>query len=100
MDRGASRFGDHQGLESWNGKNRKRTFLVPAIDVRSDIAGKVWKIEAAVGDALAADDAILILESMKMEIPVVAPTGGRLTEIQVAEGDAVGEGDVVAILEA
>lgn len=72
---------------------------VPTTEVRSDIAGKVWKIEAAVGDALAADDTILVLESMKMEIPVAAPVAGRLVEIQVAEEDAVGEGDVVAILE-
>ena len=72
---------------------------MPTTEVRSDIAGKVWKIEAAVGDALAADDTILILESMKMEIPVAAPVGGRLVEIQVAEADVVGEGDVVAVLE-
>ena len=72
---------------------------MPSTEVRSDIAGKVWKIEAAVGDALAADDTILILESMKMEIPVAAPVGGRLVEIQVAEEDVVGEGDVVAVLE-
>ena len=68
-------------------------------EVRSDIAGKVWKIEAEVGDALAAEDTILILESMKMEIPVAAPVGGRLVEIQVAKDDVVGEGDVVAVLE-
>ena len=72
---------------------------MPTTKVRSDIAGKVWKIEAAIGDALAADDTILILESMKMEIPVAAPVGGRLVEIQVAEEDVVGEGDVVAVLE-
>ena len=72
---------------------------MPTTEVRSDIAGKVWKIEATVGDALAADDTILILESMKMEIPVAAPVGGRLVEIQVAEEDVVGEGDVVAVLE-
>ena len=68
-------------------------------EVRSDIAGKVWKVEAAVGDSLAAEDTILVLESMKMEIPVAAPVGGRLVEIQVAEDDVVGEGDVVAVLE-
>ena len=72
---------------------------MPTTEVRSDIAGKVWKIEAEVGDALAAEDTILILESMKMEIPVAAPVGGRLVEIQVAEDDVVGEGDVVAVLE-
>ena len=72
---------------------------MPTTEVRSDIAGKVWKVEAAVGDSLAAEDTILVLESMKMEIPVAAPVGGRLVEIQVAEDDVVGEGDVVAVLE-
>ena len=72
---------------------------MPTTEVRSEIAGKVWKIEAAVGDSLAAEDTILVLESMKMEIPVAAPVGGRLLEIQVAEDDVVGEGDVVAVLE-
>ena len=73
---------------------------MPTIEVRSDIAGKVWKVEAEVGDSLAADDTILVIESMKMEIPVMAPAAGRLVEIQVAEEDVVGEGDVVAMLEA
>ena len=72
---------------------------MPTTEVRSDIAGKVWKIEAEVGAAMAAGDTILVLESMKMEIPVAAPAGGRLVEIQVAEEDVVGEGDVVAVLE-
>ena len=64
-----------------------------------EVAGKVWKIEAQHGAQLAADDVILILESMKMEIPVVAPRAGKLAELRVKEGDAVSEGDVVAILE-
>ena len=104
---GAPRFeaGSGHGPEAASAGSEERQepgrrFRVPAIEVRSDIAGKVWKIEAAVGDALAADDTILILESMKMEIPVAAPASGRLAEIQVAEGEAVGEGDVVAVLEA
>ena len=72
---------------------------MPTTEVRSDIAGKVWKIEAAVGDDVAADDTILVLESMKMEIPVPAPVAGRVLEIQVTQDDVVGEGDVVAVLE-
>ena len=72
---------------------------MPTTEVRSDIAGKVWKIEAEVGAVMAAGDTILVLESMKMEIPVDAPVGGRLVELQVAEEDVVGEGDVVAVLE-
>jgi len=67
--------------------------------VVTEVAGKVWKIEAWPGAQLAADDTILILESMKMEIPVVAPRAGRLAELRVKEGDAVNEGDVVAVLE-
>lgn len=67
--------------------------------VTTEVAGKVWKIEAQPGAQLSADDVILILESMKMEIPVVAPKAGRLLEIRVKEGDALNEGEVVAILE-
>jgi acetyl-CoA carboxylase biotin carboxyl carrier protein len=67
--------------------------------VVAEVAGKVWKIEAQPGAQLAAEDSILILESMKMEIPVVAPRAGRLAALHVKEGDAVNEGDVVAMLD-
>ncbi len=67
--------------------------------VLAEVAGKVWKLEAKPGATLAQGDTILIVESMKMEIPVAAPRAGKLREFSVAEGDAVGEGDVVAILE-
>ena len=69
------------------------------IQVESEVAGKVWKIEAKVGDALVEEATILILESMKMEIPVLAPEAGKLVEILVAEGDVVDEGQVLAIIE-
>ena len=65
--------------------------------VIAEVAGKVWKIEAQPGATLAADDVILILESMKMEIPVVAPAAGKLLELLVKEGDMVNEGDAVAV---
>ena len=65
--------------------------------VIAEVAGKVWKIEAQPGAQLAADDVILILESMKMEIPVVAPAAGKLLELRVKVGDMVNEGDVVAV---
>jgi len=68
-------------------------------EVKSEIAGKVWKIEASVGDSLEEEDPILILESMKMEIPVDAPSDCTLVEILVAEEDPVSEGQVVAIIE-
>ena len=67
--------------------------------VIAEVAGKVWKIEARPGATLAADDVILILESMKMEIPVVAPAAGKLLELLVREGDMVNEGDAVAVTE-
>ena len=67
------------------------------MNVIAEVAGKVWKIEARPGAALAADDVILILESMKMEIPVVAPAAGKLLELRVTEGDTVSEDDVVAV---
>ncbi len=69
------------------------------IQVKSEIAGKVWKIETKPGDLLDEDDPILVLESMKMEIPVAAPSRCRLIEILVAEEDAVAEDQVVAIIE-
>ncbi|MBE0625442.1 MAG: biotin/lipoyl-binding carrier protein [Burkholderiales bacterium] len=72
---------------------------MPSTKVVSDIAGKVWKIEAAAGAKVAQDDTVLILESMKMEIPVTAPCAGTVVEIFFREGEVVGEGDVVAIIE-
>jgi biotin carboxyl carrier protein len=67
--------------------------------VGSEVAGKVWKIEVAVGQAVAAEDTLVIIESMKMEIPVDAPRAGTVAEIRVAEGDSVAEGQVVVILD-
>ncbi|MES3000843.1 MAG: acetyl-CoA carboxylase biotin carboxyl carrier protein subunit [Pseudomonadota bacterium] len=67
--------------------------------ILSEITGSVWKIQASVGDMLDEDQPIMVLESMKMEIPVMAPDGGRLTMILVAEGDAVKEGQQLAIVE-
>ena len=68
-------------------------------EVKSEITGKVWKVEAAPGDSLSEDDPIIILESMKMEIPIAAPGEGKVVEILVSEEDVVNEGDVVAIFE-
>jgi acetyl-CoA carboxylase biotin carboxyl carrier protein len=66
--------------------------------IRAEIGASVWKITAPVGDAVAADNTILILESMKMEIPVQAPHAGTLLEVLVAEGQAVEEGEPLATL--
>jgi acetyl-CoA carboxylase biotin carboxyl carrier protein len=66
--------------------------------VRSEIAGSVWKIEVTVGDTVAEDDPLIILESMKMEIPLLAPRAGTVMEILITEGDPIAEGDVAVIL--
>jgi len=70
-----------------------------SIEVESQITGNVWKIEKAVGDVVEEEDVLLIIESMKMEIPVEALEAGRVTEIRVVEGQAVEEGDVLVVLE-
>ena len=69
------------------------------IEVTSEVTGNVWKIQAKVGDVLAEEDVIMILESMKMEIPVEAPVAGKLVELLVAEEDSVDEDQVVAVIE-
>jgi acetyl-CoA carboxylase biotin carboxyl carrier protein len=67
--------------------------------VKTEITGKVWKVTAAKGQRLAEDDPIVILESMKMEIPVPAPLDCTVVDILVGEGDSVTEGDVIAHIE-
>ena len=70
-----------------------------AIEVKSVVTGSVWKIVASVGQKLAPGDEIMVLESMKMEIPVIVDDGGVLKEIKVAEGASVTEGQVLAVVE-
>jgi acetyl-CoA carboxylase biotin carboxyl carrier protein len=69
------------------------------VDVKTEITGNVWKIVAQVGERVEEDSPIVILESMKMEIPVAAPKAGTVREISVAEGQIVAEGAVVARLQ-
>ena len=69
------------------------------IEVEGQITGNVWKIETKVGDVVEEDDVLLIVESMKMEIPVEAPEDGKVLEIKVAEGQSIEEGDVLVVLE-
>ena len=69
------------------------------IELKSEVTGKVWKIEMAIGAQVPADEPVLLVESMKMEIPVTSTKPGRLVELRVAEGDPVKEGQVVAVLE-
>jgi acetyl-CoA carboxylase biotin carboxyl carrier protein len=69
-------------------------------EIKSEITGSVWKILKGPGDAVDEEDALMILESMKMEIPVLAEAKGKVVEIRVREGEAVAEGQVLAVLEA
>jgi biotin carboxyl carrier protein len=68
------------------------------IRIKTEVTGSVWKIVTTTGQKLAAGDTIMILESMKMEIPVIAEDGGTLAELHVAEGESVNEGQHVATL--
>lgn len=70
-----------------------------AIEVPAHITGTVWKIEVKVGDQVSEDDVLVILESMKMEMPVEAPEDGVVKEIRCAEGDSVEEDQVLVVLE-
>lgn len=66
--------------------------------IESQVTGTVWKLERQPGDRLAEGDTILIVESMKMEIPITAPADGVLQQLLAAEGEAVQEGQVLALL--
>jgi acetyl-CoA carboxylase biotin carboxyl carrier protein len=68
-------------------------------EVRSDLAANVWKILVTPGAAVEEDETIMILESMKMEIPVDAPESGVVTDISVSEGESVAEGQLLAVLD-
>ncbi|WP_354701108.1 Biotin/lipoyl attachment protein [Paraconexibacter sp. AEG42_29] len=69
-------------------------------DVEAHITGTVWKVEVKVGDLVAEGDTVVILESMKMEMPVeVEDDGGTVKEILCEEGQAVNEGDTLVVLE-
>ncbi len=70
-----------------------------ATEVEAQIPGNLWKIERAVGDRVEEDDVIMIIESMKMEIPVEAPCDGTIAQICVSEGDSIEEGIVLAVIE-
>ena len=67
-------------------------------EVRAEMVANVWKVVVAEGDRIEEGDTIVILESMKMEIPVLAEDSGSVTQLKVAEGDVVQEGDLIAII--
>ena len=69
-----------------------------ATEVEAQIAGSIWKIEKAVGDRVEEEDVLIVIESMKMEIPVESPCAGEVREIRVSEGESVEEGAVLAVI--
>ena len=69
------------------------------IEVKSEITGTVWQVKASPGDKVDSGDVLVVIESMKMEIPVITEDGGAVKEILVKDKDPVAEGPVVAILE-
>jgi acetyl-CoA carboxylase biotin carboxyl carrier protein len=70
-----------------------------AADIEAHITGTVWKIEVKEGDEVSDGDTVVILESMKMEMPVEAEDDGKVAEIRCEEGQSVSEGDVLVVLE-
>jgi biotin carboxyl carrier protein len=70
-----------------------------ADEIRAEMVANVWKVVVAEGDAVEDGATLVILESMKMEIPVIAERAGTISALHVSEGDVVQEGDVIAVLE-
>lgn len=68
-------------------------------EVCAEMVANVWKVVATEGEQVGDGDTLVILESMKMEIPVIAEDAGTLTQLKVAEGDVVQEGDVLAVIQ-
>src|ERR1039457_352332 len=68
-------------------------------EVKAELVGNLWKIVVEVGQAVEEDDTLMILESMKMEIPITTPTSGTVKQILVAEGEVVQEGQTVAVID-
>ena len=68
-------------------------------EVKAELVGNLWKIVVAVGQAVEEDDTLMVLESMKMEIPITTPISGTVAQILVAEGEVVQEGQTVAIID-
>ena len=69
------------------------------VELKSEVTGSVWQIKIQPGEAVAEGDIVMIMESMKMEIPVIAEDAGTLKELVVKEGEPVAEGQTVALLE-
>jgi acetyl-CoA carboxylase biotin carboxyl carrier protein len=72
--------------------------IAMAEEIRAEMVANVWKVVAATGDAVTEGDTLVILESMKMEIPVLAESDGTVSQLAVNEGDVVQEGDLIAVI--
>jgi acetyl-CoA carboxylase biotin carboxyl carrier protein len=84
-----------RGARSWPGEKKE-----PAVaEVRAEMVANVWRVEVAEGDHVDDGDTLVILESMKMEIPVLAETSGVVSKLHVAEGDVVQEDDLIAVID-
>lgn len=68
---------------------------MPKVELLADVTGSVWKVLKEVGQTVQADEPILLIESMKMEIPLVSEKPGKIVSISVSEGDAVNEGQAI-----
>jgi len=68
-------------------------------EIKANMAGSIWKIHVNVGDKVSMGQEIVILESMKMEIPIATESAGVVKEVKMAEGDFVNEGDVIIVIE-
>ena len=69
------------------------------LNIEAEVTGTIWKVEVKAGQLVSEDDTLLIVESMKMEIPVTAPADGKVAEVKVSEGDPVAEQQILVILE-
>src|SRR3954451_22742452 len=86
-------------VRNGRGGGRPRVYIVRFVaHVEANITGTVWKIEVAVGDTIAEGDTVVILESMKMEMPIESEDEGTVAEIRVEEGQSVQEGDILVVL--
>jgi acetyl-CoA carboxylase biotin carboxyl carrier protein len=96
LPRGIVSLADHRQLKR---KGTGEAKSMARREVQSEITGRVWKVEAQPGERVTVDQPIVILESMKMEIPISAPIAGRVAEVLVSEKDVVEEGQIVAVLD-
>jgi biotin carboxyl carrier protein len=72
---------------------------VAVADVRAEMVANVWQVVVQEGDTVSEGDTLVILESMKMEIPVLAEDDGEVVQLKVSEGDVIQEGDLIAVIE-